>query len=309
MTLVAKKVGPDDWEQLFRAWAKPPTSTEQSRCDNAVSVVRNAIQRSDALVDRDVKVFAQGSYRNNTNVRTESDVDICVCCYDTFFFELPPGLAHSSAGILTPASYTIEQFRTDVVAALKNHLGSGAVTPGNKCIDLHENTYRVDADVVPAFEHRRYYLRGLEGFDFHSGTELRPLSGGRIVNWPAHNYRNGTDKNQATGNRFKKIVRILKRLKIEMEAGGIASTKAIPSYLVECLVWQAPEDCFGHDLYLDDVRAVLVHLFEGTKLFGGSDDWTEPNGLKGLFRSGQPWSRTDANRFVVDAWNYVGVFG
>ena len=32
-----------------------------------------------------VIIIPQGSYRNNTNVRQESDVDICVCCTEPFF--------------------------------------------------------------------------------------------------------------------------------------------------------------------------------------------------------------------------------
>ena len=58
-----------DWEEQFREWAKPPGKTEQERCDNAASTIRSAIKASDKLRARSVSVFAQGSYRNNTNVR------------------------------------------------------------------------------------------------------------------------------------------------------------------------------------------------------------------------------------------------
>ena len=57
-----------DWEAQFREWAKPPGQTEQERCDNAVSAIRNAVKVSDKLNKRSITVFAQGSYRNNTNV-------------------------------------------------------------------------------------------------------------------------------------------------------------------------------------------------------------------------------------------------
>ncbi len=69
-----------DWEAQFREWAKPPGKTEQDRCDNAVSAIRNAIRASEKLRSRGVSIFAQGSYRNNTNVRKDSDVDIGVLC-------------------------------------------------------------------------------------------------------------------------------------------------------------------------------------------------------------------------------------
>lgn len=38
-----------DWEEQFRKRAKPPGKTEQNRCDNAVSAIRNAIEASDKL--------------------------------------------------------------------------------------------------------------------------------------------------------------------------------------------------------------------------------------------------------------------
>jgi predicted nucleotidyltransferase len=57
----------------------------QTKCDNAVRAVRKAIDCSDKLNIRSIEVFAQGSYANRTNVRKDSDIDICVLCIDTFF--------------------------------------------------------------------------------------------------------------------------------------------------------------------------------------------------------------------------------
>ncbi len=76
-----------DWESTFRSWASPPGKTEQERCENAIRAIKNAITRSPQLNQRDIKVFTHGSYRNNTNVRQDSDVDIGILCTDTFFYE------------------------------------------------------------------------------------------------------------------------------------------------------------------------------------------------------------------------------
>src|SRR4030042_5862937 len=95
---------PRDWEAQFRELAKPPGKTEQDRCDNAESAVRNAIKASDKLRVRSVSIFTQGSYRNNTNVRKDSDVDIGILCTDTFFYALPEGTTPESFDII-PASY------------------------------------------------------------------------------------------------------------------------------------------------------------------------------------------------------------
>jgi hypothetical protein len=291
-------------EADFREWSKPPTTTEEQRCTNAESVVRNAIRAYPAFATRNIEVFPQGSYRNDTNVRANSDVDICVRCMDVCFSEVPAGYSNSDFG-LVDATYTYAEFKNDVEHALKSYLGAGSVSRGKKAFDLHANTYRVDADVVPTFEHRRYLVQNGQR-TYLSGTELRPDGGGSIVNWPHQNYDNGTAKNTATGTRFKKLVRVLKRLRDEMVDEGSAAATPIPSYLIECLVWNAPNSAFVDDQYADNLRAVLLHLYSNTQHDAACSEWGEVNELKYLFRGSQPWTRSAVNTFVVAAWNRAG---
>jgi len=294
-----------NWEQVFRVWGRPPSETEVDRCNNAVTVVKNAIRSYVGFATLDIEVFAQGSYRNGTNVRADSDVDVCVCCRDVCYSDLPDGVTNADVG-LVDATYTYGEFKNDVEAALIAYLGQDAVSRGNKAFDLHENSYRVDADVVPTFEHRRYRRKPGGGFDYLSGTELRPDRGDRIINWHHQNYTNGTDKNGRTRQRFKKMVRVLKHLRNEMADNGVAAAKPIPSYLIECLVWNVPDPEFGHDMYSDDVRSILVSLYGSTKEHARCSEWGEVNELKYLFRTSQPWTQEEANSFVVAAWDYIG---
>jgi hypothetical protein len=109
-----------------------------------------------------------------------------VRCLDVFFtdFSLAGGLTKQSAG-LSDAGYAYAQFKTDVGEALTNYFKSSHVTRGNKAFDVHENTYRIDADVVAAFEHRRYTGEMVRGeYTYSSGTEFHPDDGGRVINWP-----------------------------------------------------------------------------------------------------------------------------
>jgi hypothetical protein len=291
-------------ETDFREWSKPPTATEEQRCTNAERVVRNAIRSYPAFATRNIEVFAQGSYRNGTNVRANSDVDVCVRCTDVYFLDLPGGYNKASFG-LVDASYSYAEFKNDVEHALKACLGADAVSRGKKAFDLHANTYRVDADVVPTFEHRRYTVANGSS-RYISGTELHPDGGGRIVNWPHQNYENGTAKNNATGTRFKKLVRVLKRLRDEMVAEGSTAAKPIPSYLIECLVWNVPNSAFSDDQYAENLRSILLHLYASTQTDAACNEWGEVNELKYLFRGGQPWTRADVNSFVVAAWTRAG---
>ncbi|PJB48201.1 MAG: nucleotidyltransferase [Deltaproteobacteria bacterium CG_4_9_14_3_um_filter_63_12] len=295
-----------DWEQDFRLWGRPPGTTEAERSDNAVRVVQNAVRSYAAFSTRNLRVFAQGSYRNGTNVRKDSDVDVCVCCMDVCFADYLDGVTSSDTR-LGSANYTYAQFKGDVEAALRAYLGAKSVTRGDKAIDLHENSYRVEADVVPTFEHRRYYRDGFGQVRYLSGTELHPDKGGRVINWPEQNYRNGTNKNQNTSKRYKMMVRILKRLRNEMENAGRPEAKPISSYLLECLVWNVPDLRFGNKTYCADVTSILGYLYSATEKDENCKEWREVNELKYLFQPSQPWTREQARKFVLGAWSYVGV--
>ena len=289
------------WEEAFSSWAQAPSKTEQERCANAEKAVKNAIGASDKLKNRNIKVFTQGSYRNNTNVKQDSDVDIGVLCYDVFFEQLPDGYKKEDFGIIS-ADYGYSTFKNEVEEALVSYFGRASVARGNKAFDVKENSYHVEADVAPFFEHRRYSADKL----YLSGVELKPDSGGSVINWPEQHYDNGVSKNTATSRRFKSLVRIFKSLCNYMTDKGIADAKAIPSFLLECLVWNVPNDNFGKSTYSDDVKACLTFLYSGTKTQDKCNEWGEVSELKYLFRGNQKWTCEQANKFVLSAWNYIG---
>ncbi len=290
-----------DWEAKFREWAKPPSKTEQDRCDNAALAIRNAVKASEKLNARGVSVFAQGSYRNNTNVRKDSDVDIGILCTDSFFYDLPEGTTKEKFEI-SPATYDYDQFKNEVEEALVNYFGRAAVKRGNKAFDVHETSYHVEADVAAFFEHRRYRSDGR----YLSGVELRTdKESHRVINWPEQHYKNGVSKNTLTGTRFKSIVRVLKTLSNEMTEAGVRAG-GISGFLIECLVWNVPSDRFQHPTYSDDVREALIFLYNNTKTDDLCREWGEVSELKYLFRPNQKWTRDQANAFTVAAWSYVG---
>ena len=104
------------------------------------------------------------------------------------------------------------------------------------------------------------------------------------------NYTNGVAKNDATGRGFKAVTRILKCLRYELIDEGYSIAAAIPSYLIECLVWNVPNEGFGHTLWKEDVRYAIAHLWNETRADSTGKEWGEVNELKYLFRSSQPWT-------------------
>jgi hypothetical protein len=276
------------------------------KCENAERAVRKAVDASTKLAPKTIEVFAQGSYANRTNVRQDSDVDICVLYKGGFVpdYAMSQGLNDTILGF-TDDEYSQVEFKNDVEAALRSYFGPGSVTRGKKAFDVHANTYRVDADVVPCFEHRRYHGTPEKPWCLF-GAQLRPDDGGVIVNWPRQNYTNGVERNGDTGRRFKALVRILKRLRNEMLDKGRKVAEPIPSYLIECLVWNVPKEGFGHETYWEDVREALAHLWRETRSDERCKEWGEVNELKYLFSQVQPWRRDEVNAFLTAAWNHIG---
>lgn len=291
------------WEDKFRGWAAPPGKTEEERCENAIKAVKNALAGSQKLKGRGYSVLLQGSYRNNTNTKGESDVDIGVVCSDTFFHDLPDGTGRENFGI-TPATYQYDRYKSDVGEALVSYFGQDKVKRGNKAFDVRETSYHVEADVAPFFEHRRYEKTG----NFRSGVQLIPdnRQPTTVVNWPEQHYENGVEKNKATGMRFKAMVRVLKSLRNEMLEKKIAAAEPAIGFLIECMIWNVPNGHFGSTLYSADLKDILWYLYNATKTDEQCNEWGEVSELKYLFRGGQKWTRAQANAFILAAWQYVG---
>jgi hypothetical protein len=292
-----------DWETQFRTWSKPPTDSEEARISNAETAIKEALKASGALKNRGIRIFTQGSLRNNTNVRKESDVDIAVVCEDVFFPDYPEGTTQETFGNRN-GDYNYKDFKNDVQSALVAKFGAASVHRGNKAFDIAKNRYGVEADVAPFFEHRHYSKNG----DYLKGVELRPdnCNPHKVINWPEQHYNNGVSKNNTTGKRYKALVRVFKCLRNEMENKQIQEATPIPGFLIECLIWNVPNGKFSNLNYMDDVRACIYHLWDKTRSDEGCSEWGEVSELKNLFRSNQKWTRQQANSFLERAWNYIG---
>ena len=294
---------PRDWESVFNTWAQPPGETERAKQDNAVAAIRKAIDASEALARRSITVSLQGSYRNNTTGRQDSDVDVGILCRDTFHRDLPEGVTDADLG-LVGATYIYDQYKNEVELALSSYFGRTSVTRGNKAFDVHANTYRVDADVVACFEHRRYISKT----SYREGVAFQPDNGAGswIVNWPEQNYKNGVEKNNETARAFKGLVRIFKKLRNEMQESYVSESTPMASFLLESLAWNVPNGDLCHSTHRDDVKSALAYLYQHTSSEDACHEWGEINELKYLFRPVQRWTREQVNQFCARAWTYIG---
>ena len=292
-------------EQTLQSWTASLSPTEEQRAENTIKMIKSAIDANDELKSMDIEVFTQGSFANNTNVRSESDVDVCVMLKDTFHCKYPEGKKREDYGY-TVSDMTFQQYRYLVKKAMQDKFCSGYVYDGNKSLKINENTYHVQADVVPAFQLRNYYYNNsLDSGHYVEGTWFEAKDGKEISNYPKVHIRNGRDKNNATNRQYKSLVRIMKHIKNNMVDENEIDGDKITSFLVECLVYQIPNKTItAYDTWTATVRQAISYLY--TEIDNGRHkDWCEVSGMIYLFR-GRKWTDQDARQWLVDAWNYLG---
>ncbi len=291
-------------EQQFTNWTKPPSDSEQTKLENSERMVRDAISSDEKLKKKSTETFGQGSYANNTNVRLNSDIDINVRYTGGFYFNLPPETEEKDVGIdhLTSSEYSYDEFKNDVENALVNKFGRSEVVRNDKCITIKENSYRIETDVVPTWNFRRYSKDG----SYVLGAKFKSDKGTWITNFPKQHISNGIDKNTNTYRRFKRLTRLHRKLRYKMIDDGENISDNITSFLLECLVWNVPNRIMNdYDNWTDRLRESIIYIHEKTKKDEDCKDWGEVSELFYLFHSGRKWSRTDVNSYMVLLWNYL----
>lgn len=304
-----------DWHEQFKQWAKPPTDSEEAKASKAAELISKAVRETQILAGVNFKVYPTGSYRNNTNIKLGSDIDVALVLTDAIYCSLPDGLTTADVGLGRDASYGMVDFRRDVGRALAAQFGS-AVTSGTKTFRVAANESRLPADATPFLVHRHYTgRRDAQGrWEYQEGVELRPTDAPtrRIINWHEDHYERGVARNTATRRRFKRVARILKQLREAMGTRGNAEQRAAAgpaaSFLLECLAYNAPDGCYNlqEGTYFDDVRAVITDGYQKTESDERACAMLEVNGRKALFGSHQSWTRANAREFLLRAWQYVG---
>jgi len=289
-------------EDKLSGWTGPSSTTEQEKQERTERMIREAVKEHPAFDGVDLDIYAKGSYANNTNVKADSDVDIAVQCGECVYWDEATKGSHPSnsayEGIWTPA-----KLRCELEASLKKKFPGQVDSSGSTAFRIHSSTARVDADVVPCFDYRYYFSSG----SYREGARVFKKDGTFLTNYPQQQLDNGRAKNRRTNQYYKKAARIMKRTENAMVVAG--KHREVPSFFVECLVYNCPDSVFLEPTWTETIRGVIVHLWnglEGSEPSAESERWLEVSECKYLFHGAQAWTRQDGRDFTKAAWNYLG---
>lgn len=296
-----------EWNDRFSHWERPASVSETGTIERADTLVSSVVAANTWLTAQGVKVFRQGSYHNNTNVRTEADIDLRVV-HPSVKVEYAANVINPAGWdrvAYSPAPLTLEQIftglRTHLVTDFRRRFGENNVVVGNKAIRIRGVTgSRAEIDVVPAVPlHFVSWNDALLNFQTLEGVAILGRDGGWTGNFPEQHASSGIGKRARTAHRFKKVVRIFKRMRADMTDRDLLRVK-IPSFLVECLVHGVEDSHFlveSDDRY-DRVRRVALRMQAMLKHRPTAADLHEINNVKWLFHETQAWTYDDACTFA-----------
>lgn len=302
---IAKERTRSSWNDRLWHWERPASDSEVTKIERAAVAARAVVEGNATLRDEKVVIRPQGSYFNNTNVRLEADMDLRVQLPHiiTIYAEgVDRQRADDAIGYVSTGRSAMEiagTVRDALASDCRRRFGEGSVTVGKKAVTVDGlSGSRADVDLVPAFHLHHVLNDGSGGYDYHEGVVIFSADGTRTLNFPEQHHENGKAKRSRTQLRFKKVVRMLKRLNYELCDQKVIP-KRVPSFLVECLVYVV-EDI--HFLQEEDRYDRLVRVLRRIRGKLADPTWvgtaTEVNEIKFLFHSSQAWSLDEAKGFV-----------
>jgi hypothetical protein len=297
-----------EWNDRFAHWERSESDAETQRIERARSMVQQALGKNFWLNSEGARIIPQGSFTNRTNTRLDADIDLRVqhpLLKIEYAHGVDVGTAWRQGGYYDTGvsfGYASDRMRAEIRSELIAAFGALAVDDsGNKAIRVKGlEGSRSEVDVVPCFTLHHIMGQTLLARTTVPGTAI--LSRDKTnwtLNYPDQHSDNGRSKRLNTGLQFKRVVRIVKRLRADMTERGVLSDK-VPSFLVECLVYLVEDGYFtvASDDRYERVSRVLNRLAEflASPLIAYTK--YEINGIKLLFGGGQAWTLDTARNFV-----------
>lgn len=291
-------------EDQLKTWAKQGSVQGSSKTYN---LIKETLEDNAAPYQgKDVSVFLQGSYGNDTNIIGESDVDVVIRLRDCWYSDLSELKEEEKAAYNATygsAAYGLVDFRKDVLTVLRNEYGKD-VEDGSKAIYVPPSDVRRDTDVIAAIQFRRYFkFNGLQDQHYAEGICFHNKADTRITNYPIQHSENMTKRHQESNGWLKPMVRIIKNARTKMVNDEKLEAGIAPSYFLEGLIYNAPLECFGTN-YNTSLQKVLQWMYD-TK---DNTKWLTANEQYYLLRDGHAttWPIGNYTKFknaLIKLWN------
>ncbi|MFC2017401.1 hypothetical protein ACFLUD_03195 [Chloroflexota bacterium] len=176
--------------------------------------------------------------------------------------------------------------------ALRSTYGTNAERSGRKSLQITSGRLHAKVDVVVTLHYE-------DGLAFFLPDERR-----WVVSYPQRHYERGLKKEEATSKRYKRVIRMFKAARNYLVADNMIEDDTAPSYFIECLLYNVPDEMFRRRLvnsygriadYLSTANLQRFRCQNGKReLFGPSGDlWTVNKARKFIRALIRLWDQWD----------------
>lgn len=253
MSLLSKQIG---------VWDNASKKADKQQKENAYGEIQTCFM-SDSSFHQcyqkgTLKIYEHGSFACNNDITGASDLDMHV--------------AFKSADIPNLKKYLQE--------LLVKKYGKNNVKRNNLTLTVKGHANRVSTDILPC--RSRKNESKVTAYSDKNSTE--------IDFFPKEDKDNINRLDAECNHNYSKMVRAYKGLKHEMVLAGC---KGIPSFIIECLLYNVPEHLYKNENYPGlmveernlkmflDIKATLFS--DQLKDYESGQKWREINGYKSLF--------------------------
>lgn len=256
------------------------------------------------------EVFLQGSYKNDTNIHVESDVDSVVLHKECFLFDIsrltnqdkhlflssitrqiPQGLNYLTSSGRKFAINLIHTSRQDIIKCLINNLPKEYIKLGNKAVTILPGRYRHrrKLDLLIAIPYRLYssLVDYEEGVCFYNRKENK-----LNINFPKQHSKYLTEKNKRSNGLLKPIIRIYKNSHKYLIDNNLLQKGIASSYDIECMIYNVPTAYFK-----TNYQETLINCFDYLQNTDKSN-FVCPNQQLYLFRNESSWTKSKCEYFI-----------
>jgi len=262
--------------------------------------VKSIIENSNFSKKNGVDIFIQGSYANTTHVRSDSDVDVVVKLNTIWNGDLSKLTDHERQEYerhTSESDYGHDELRQELIKIFKEFLGNKNVEEHKKCIRLILGNSYLNTDIIPCLSYRIYNsFSSTKQTDYIEGIAIKKTDGTIIYNFPKQHINNGIKKHQNTREYYKKIIRIIKNMRNRLLDEGKLQQNIAPSYFIECLYYNIPDENFGNSLQNSVLNSLNWILGNKEKI----NNLKCQNEVTHLFGSEETqWSISDCCTFLI----------
>lgn len=275
-------------EQLSKKigyWDNAQNNSEIQQRNNTIGEIKRCLNMDSNLLriknQGNLEYSVRGSISKGNDTTLSSDLDLHV---------------------IFSNNYELSDCKDYVYKILRNHFGSSNVIKNRITFSLLANINRIKADILVGVREDDKKINAL-----NSSGEVVPF-------YPDIDESNVARINSEYRNNYSKLVRTYKGLKHEMENNNYLSCNKVPSFIIECLLYNCKESLYDIDNYESEVgnESKYRKMFMDLKacIFSAQlasydlgKEYLEINGRKVLFRSETIWN--NIRTFLEDINAYL----